>query len=210
MGGGRLLLIINNSVFSEAFLELYLYLYRNIIFLRVFRVYRLAHCLSTIDIHDAKYVGGVAAQDGAALFLDCPSHIHITGSQFISNEAVNGQGGAVFLSSSTDVLVHGTDFVRNAALEGGALYLVTNAEASVTESSIISNSAYLSGGAAFLSGSVLTLENTLVQENSARDGAGVSSTGAGAQLNALRTTFAGNYASGAGGAGYFNGGSCDY
>ena len=94
----------------------------------------------------------------------------VTNSTFSGNNASSG-GGGIRSSGSSSNTVTGSTFVGNSAGYGGAIYPLGNL--TVTNSTIVSNTASSSGGGIFTRGTLIVTNSTIVG-NTAVDGAGIT------------------------------------
>lgn len=133
------------------------------------------------------------------------SRLNIANSQFRSNSVTGGGIGAAIYVNGGELYMRGSTIASNTAGStgsGGGIGLQGVVPARI-ENSVINNNTARSGGGIVVSGGVLRLSNTTISDNSAsQDGGGVFNY-SGAQLWFYNSTIAGNTAQSRGG-GVFN------
>ncbi|CAB9498961.1 Inherit from arCOG: Periplasmic copper-binding protein [Seminavis robusta] len=92
-------------------------------------------------------------------------------SYFEANQNLNGNGGAIYAAEQSQISVSQTSFYDNAATNGGAIYLLGNAQiqnSAFTENSATSRGLDMGGGAIYAGqNSQLALSNSYLANNSA-------------------------------------------
>ena len=135
-----------------------------------------------IVIAGCQFRNGQAGELGGNLFVQTPGTLTVTGSSFVDGQAGEA-GGGLYVLNAARVTVQDTTFQSNTAKTGGGLF-------SVLES-------------ATQEGQKITLDTVTFQENEASIGGGffVTQLGNLPELRVLNSSFVGNEASDAAGAG---------
>lgn len=141
----------------------------------------------TVTVDNGTLTNNKAQLNGGGIHASSISNIAIINGSSITNNTANDSGGGVVLqgNSSNKVTVSDSNMTQNMATlyNGGAIF-VENGEISVTNSKITKNVAGVDGGGIRGSGVTVTLENSQIDNNEAKYGAGVSAN----NLSARNTT----------------------
>ena len=104
---------------------------------------------SQVEIYNSKFINNSAAKYGGAIIISdslCP----VRESEFINNTA--GSGGAIYVIGHVeDILSIDSSLFENntAKISGGALYLSSDSDVSLSDATFTNNTAVLTGGAIF-------------------------------------------------------------
>ncbi|MBE6823955.1 MAG: hypothetical protein E7513_01275 [Ruminococcaceae bacterium] len=116
--------------------------------------------------------------NGGAIYVTRNSDATIDGCNFTQNKAANS-AGALAVQSSSNVELPDCTFIENSAVSGGAIYTSSDSYINMTNLVFDGNSANFStnnsggnGGAVYISGSTVTLDNVDFYNNSADNNAG--------------------------------------
>lgn len=123
---------------------------------------------STLDIENSSFTGNFAVNRGGA--IASLGDLNVTDSVF-SDNASSGSGGAIQIGSGGSLHVDGSTFEGNSALNGGAVQLVSGF-ATFVNTTISGNWAQNRGGGLRVSGN-LSLNNTTISGNWANSGGGI-------------------------------------
>ncbi|MCB0048646.1 MAG: Ig-like domain repeat protein, partial [Caldilinea sp.] len=157
----------------------------------------------TLDLDASTLSGNTAAgfgEMGGALYCD-DCDFTIDGATFSGNSAYSGGGIYVTATSlTTDDAITSSTLQENRADAdsglGGALYVGDNYRVVISDTAVVSNSAYGGGGAFAVAGAQLTLERSRLDGNTATaQGGGIFNAGT---LSVKNSTATGNDATGGG------------
>ncbi|MBA3534879.1 MAG: right-handed parallel beta-helix repeat-containing protein, partial [Ardenticatenales bacterium] len=119
---------------------------------------------SATEVSGGSLIGNTA-QDGAGIYMVNSNSASLVSTTVLNNIAANNGGGA-FLSSS-NIIVQGNTFRGNKAISGGGLY-VSGSKLTLSETVVAANEATLHGGGLLLmNGSDSTIQNLAVVDNRA-------------------------------------------
>ena len=149
----------------------------------------------TVTITDSQFMYNSAHTGGAIYAL--ASDVYITISEFIDNSAISG--GALFERLGTAITTGAK--LYNSACRGGAVYISTLAEMTITDSTFIDNNAESSGGALYVQGATpqsrMLMDKCSFIDNKAKYGGVIYSPGRKtmmAKITASMSTFENNTA----------------
>ncbi len=151
-----------------------------------------------ITLTDSRILQNIAGIDGGGIRLNA-SNLSASNSLILTNQTQFG--GGLELSLGSTAQVNGSLFQGNtSSSSGGAIQIDNTSSATITNSQLLNNQSGSFGGAIFARGS-FSLDNALVQANTAvNGGAGISLAGSSSGTVAIRsTTINGNNSSGGGG-----------
>ncbi len=138
--------------------------------------------------------GAIYVKSGDAIITDCT---------FIGNAASDGDGGALYVGAGATIKASG--FRNNtSAGNGGAAYIAGENESIIVDASFQENVG-VSGGAIYLIGQALSLENATLSGNKATGNGGALYIGGNSQLYASNASATGNLAALNGGVAYVDG-----
>ena len=155
-------------------------------------------------------VGGGFGGAGASIFVNSDNiSVNVVGSSFVNNTSVPGHGGGLLLKSNgqhASMIVRESNFRNNSAnlhesrphiqiTNGGGLYLTGSGSVFVYSSDFSMNSASISGGAIYATGSI-SVNNSTISNNKALMGEGgaIVSNQPNAYVSVAQTTFIQNTA----------------
>ena len=161
--------------------------------------------VATLRIEEESSFTENSAQIGGAVYVDAGDvDVTVAGSEFIENEATDGQGGAMFVAQSQgDVTIAGSRFVGNTSTEaGGALHFdETEAPVRVATSTFADNESYEGGAISigFVVDSFVVDSSTFTGNDADDRGAGLRVAWVQGELEVVQSTFdetgaAGDYA----------------
>ena len=126
-------------------------------------------CSFTSNSHSTLTFYRRSAVGGSLFVRSC--NLSISSSLFDSNEAAFG-GGAIYIGTRNNVSITDCEFVNNKAREGGALYVVS--DCTIRNSIFTNNTATLAGGAIYLYLSIIHGYQNIFNGNQARLGGAIS------------------------------------
>ena len=148
---------------------------------------------TTLNVNNSRFINNLSANGGA---IATSAVTTVTGSVFRNNNASGGEGGAI-QSYAQNLSVTASQFGGNGARAGGAIYK-RDAQLSVEDSNLSTNTSSQNGGAIFLLSSVTaaSIQRSYLRENAATGQGGAIF--AEKQLFVFRSTLSGNTASSGG------------
>jgi len=136
----------------------------------VFGVVHVTSGRGNLTIEDSKFYDNIVRQSTVRGYTD--TNITVKGTEFINNTADNSpyysSGGAIYAQAKLDV--SDSIFINNKARrDGGAIYVGSNGQASITKSEFINNSVYSdeNGDAIYTSGAT-TINYCIILTNSTK------------------------------------------
>ncbi|MEM7533883.1 MAG: right-handed parallel beta-helix repeat-containing protein, partial [Chloroflexota bacterium] len=130
---------------------------------------------STVTVENSYIVGNQSTADvgeGGGVYVGGYSPLFVTNSHILSNTAKKA-GGGIYALTSSPVTVQSSHILYNVAeLKGGGIY--SQGPLTVTDNSEIrANVAMTKGGGIYMYKNTLTVINSSIAENSAKDGGGI-------------------------------------
>ena len=130
---------------------------------------RMASTSGTILLNNIRFKNNTAEEEGGALNLESVYSVQVKETTFENNRSPL-RGGAVFVSSvisSSEVSFIGVRFQRNAASEGGAMYVGRFSDVSIATSTLTQDVAS-SGSAIFTTSATMLLSSVTIRRSIAQ------------------------------------------
>jgi len=146
---------------------------------------------STVTVSGSSLISNTAAGFGGGIEADGASPLTVTNSSLVSNTASNGSGGGLDAGNGSPLAVSASTVVSNSAGFGGGIAVETSSPATVTNSTVASNTIASDGGGggidAYDSSPLTVVGGSIVGNAAAAAGGGSGGGGIEAETNSTAT-----------------------
>src|SRR5262249_30061839 len=111
---------------------------------------------------------------GGGIIVNPPGALILTNSAVVNCKSENNEGGGIYFNFDTSGVILNSTISGNSAEKGGGISVIDSARVTILNSTVAHNTATSTGGGIALLGNaatLLTLESTLVADNTAPVGA---------------------------------------